>query len=82
MRIIDCLKIKPQNKNQLAKTLNLDYNTITHHINIMQNHNYIREEIFDKCKYYHLTDKFYKWKHEYNIIKENMDNLQTKSGKR
>lgn len=74
IKIIDCILKKPYNKNQLAKTLNLDYNTIAYHVNIMKNHDYLTEEKFEKCYYYHPSKKLFNSIEEYNIIKENLQN--------
>jgi DNA-binding transcriptional ArsR family regulator len=35
-RIIETLKENPQNANQLATTLGMDYRTIRHHLNVLQ----------------------------------------------
>ena len=35
-KIIETLREKPQNANQLAKSLEMDYRTIRHHLKIMQ----------------------------------------------
>ena len=35
-RIIETLKRKPQNANQLATLLGMDYRTIRHHLNVLQ----------------------------------------------
>lgn len=36
VRIINALKEKPMNANQLSKELNLDYKTIRHHVEILE----------------------------------------------
>ncbi|MBE6500216.1 MAG: winged helix-turn-helix transcriptional regulator [Methanobrevibacter thaueri] len=69
IRIIDEILDKPHNKNQLANILDLDYNTITHHIKIIQKHNYISDEQFGKIHYYHPTNKLFKSLNEYKFIK-------------
>ena len=48
IRIIDAILAEPSNANQLAKKLNLDYKTITYHLNIICNHNYATKEQFEK----------------------------------
>lgn len=44
LRIISTLKEKPQNTNQLANKLGLDYKAIQHHINILEKNNLISKE--------------------------------------
>lgn len=69
-RIMDKLLTKPYNKNQLATQLDVDYNTITHHITIMGKHNYITPIEFDNCTYYHPSEKLFKSLEEYKIIRD------------
>jgi DNA-binding transcriptional ArsR family regulator len=40
-KIIDALKEAPQNANQLASLLKLDYRTVRHHLNVLQKNNII-----------------------------------------
>jgi len=44
LRIITALKGKPQNTNQLANELGLDYKAIQHHINVLKKNNLISKE--------------------------------------
>lgn len=44
LRIITALKEKPQNTNQLANELGLDYKAIQHHINVLEKNNFILKE--------------------------------------
>jgi predicted transcriptional regulator len=74
VRIIDQLLKKPQNKNQLANKLNLDYNTITHHMKIMHNHKYVTKEKFDKSYFYRPSKKFFKSIDEYKVIRRHLLN--------
>ena len=70
VKIIDKLLTEPCNKNQLAKTLKLDYNTITHHINIIFNYDYIEKFTVKKNNYYYPSDKLIKNLEEYYRIRE------------
>ena len=74
IRILDKILMKPYNKNQLANQLNLDYNTITHHIKIIESYDYITEVRFENIYYYQPSEKLFKSIDEYNIIKESMQN--------
>lgn len=70
IRIIDAILTEPSNANQLSKKLNLDYKTITYHLNIICSHNYATKESFGKTIYYHPSDRLIKRLDEYTIIKE------------
>lgn len=70
IRIIDKILTEPYNKNQLSKTLKLDYNTITYHINIIYNHNYIKKLKFGNSYYFHPSDKLIKSLDEYYLIRK------------
>ena len=41
IRIIDLLKARPYNTNQLAQELDLDYKAVQHHINVLEKNNII-----------------------------------------
>ena len=41
LRIVDAIKQKPLNTNQLSKELGLDYKSIQHHIKILEKNNLI-----------------------------------------
>ena len=44
LRLIQAIKEKPLNANQLAKELGLDYKAIIHHINVLEKNNLIAKE--------------------------------------
>ena len=56
MKILDEILKNPKNANQLSKMLNLNYKTIIHHTNIMQEHKFITKNKFNK------TYVKFKWK--------------------
>ena len=70
VKIIDQILECPQNANQLSRILNLGYNTITHHVNIVNDHKYITKIKFDNVFYYYPSEKLLNNLYEYNIIKE------------
>jgi len=41
-RILLLLKEKPMNPNQLAKTLQVNYRTVTHHLKVLQKHGLVK----------------------------------------
>ena len=44
LRLIQTIKEKPLNANQLAKELGLDYKAIIHHINVLEKNNLVSKE--------------------------------------
>lgn len=69
-RIIDLILQKPLNKNQIAKTLNLDYKTVQYHINLLEVHKYVKSERFENVTYIFPTQKLFNALKEYKITKE------------
>jgi DNA-binding transcriptional ArsR family regulator len=41
IRIIDLLKARPYNINQLAESLGIDYKAVQHHIGVLENNNMV-----------------------------------------
>jgi predicted transcriptional regulator len=41
IRIVDALKERPQNMNQLADMLNVDYKAVQHHIGVLEKNNMV-----------------------------------------
>ena len=69
-KIIDKILSEPCNKNQLAKALKLDYNTITYHTNILCHHDYIQKLKLENINYYHPSNKLIENLDEYCRIRE------------
>ena len=55
-KIIDTIKKKPMNANQLASELNLDYKTIQHHLKILIKNNLLKTFNNDYGTVYFLSD--------------------------
>lgn len=72
-RIMDKILENPKNANQLSKMLKLNYKTIIHHTNIMQEHDFITKNKFNKTYYFHPTEKLIKDLDEYYFIKKELD---------
>lgn len=68
--ILDNILDGPKNKNQLAKKLNYDYNTISYHINLLDKHNYIIAKKLDNSTYYHPSKKLFNHLPEYKQLRE------------
>lgn len=73
VKILDEILKKPKNANQLSKMLKLNYKTIIHHTNIMQEHEFITKMKFKKTYYFHPTDKLINNLDEYYYIKKELD---------
>jgi DNA-binding transcriptional ArsR family regulator len=58
VRIVRRLRDQPQNANELAEQLDVDYNTITHHLDMLEDHDVVEPSDHDYGKLYFLTDKF------------------------
>lgn len=56
-RILEALDERPKNANQLAKELNLDYKTVKHHLDILQENHIIENSGDDFGAVYDLTQE-------------------------
>ena len=56
--IVRELKSRPRNANELASRLEVDYNTITHHLDVLVEHNVAEPGDNDYGQLYFLTDQF------------------------
>ena len=57
-RIIRSLAERPRNANQLAGELDLDYNTVRHHLDMLLDHDVVEKGETDYATLYFLTDRF------------------------
>ncbi len=73
-RIIDALLKKPLNKNQISKLLNLDYKTVSYHINLIITNEYIYEIKIKKVNFYKPSKKLFKHIEEYKLIRDHILN--------
>ena len=72
-RIIRELDHRPRNANELASELDVEYNTIRHHLDILQDHNVIEGGDQDYGKLYFLTDQFEAHKDQFESITEHLE---------
>lgn len=56
-RIIRALDERPRNANQLAETLDMDYTTIRHHLDVLMENNMVERPTEDYGAVYLLTDR-------------------------
>ncbi|MFB6091116.1 MAG: ArsR/SmtB family transcription factor [Halobellus sp.] len=57
-RIIRLLDDRPRNANQLADHLDVDYNTVRHHLDMLVDHDVVEPGGEDYGELYFLTDRF------------------------
>ena len=70
IKILDELLKEPQNAHQLSKKLDLNYNTILHHIEIITEYDYITMNTLKKKTFYYPSNKLINNIDEYKIIKK------------
>jgi len=58
VRIVRELEDRPRNANELAERLDVDYNTVTHHLDMLEEHDVVEPGGSDYGKLYFLTDRF------------------------
>ncbi len=71
VRIVRALIDRPQNANELAEELDVDYNTITHHLEMLKEHDVVEPSEHDYGKLYFLTDQF-------EVHQETFENIASK----
>ena len=57
-RIVRLLDERPRNANQLADDLDVDYNTVRHHLDKLTDHDVVETGGDEYGKLYFLTDRF------------------------
>jgi predicted ArsR family transcriptional regulator len=71
-RIVEVIDEQPRNANQIAENLEVDYNTVRHHLDMLQEHDVIEAGGDDYGKLYFLTDRFERHREEFDRILEAM----------
>jgi predicted ArsR family transcriptional regulator len=72
-RIIRVLDERPRNANQIAEELDVDYNTVRHHLDMLLDHDVIERGGDDYGAMYFLTDRFEHHRETFEDITEQMD---------
>jgi DNA-binding transcriptional ArsR family regulator len=57
IRILQALDERPRNANQLAEALDLDYKTVRHHLEVLEDNNIVRDSGDDYGAIYLPTDQ-------------------------
>ena len=71
-KIIRQLDERPKNANQLAAALDIKYNTVRHHLDMLLDHDVIEEGEQDYGKLYFLSDEFEEHREMFESIIENV----------
>ncbi|MFC6988884.1 ArsR/SmtB family transcription factor [Haloplanus sp. GCM10025708] len=72
-RIIRCLDERPRNANRLADELDVDYNTVRHHLDMLRKHDVVEPGGDDYGRLYFLTDRFERHREEFERITDRME---------
>lgn len=72
-RIIRVLDERPRNANQIAEELDVDYNTVRHHLDMLLDHDVIERGDEDYGALYFLTDQFEYHREEFEEIIEHVE---------
>ncbi|MFT4883904.1 MAG: putative ArsR family transcriptional regulator [Natronomonas sp.] len=72
-RIIRLLSERPRNANELADALDVEYNTVRHHLDMLVEHDVLEPGGTDYGKMYFLSDRFERHRDEFENITEKMD---------
>jgi DNA-binding transcriptional ArsR family regulator len=72
-RIIRTLDERPRNANQLDEQIDVDYNTIRHHLEMLEDHDVVEPGGDDYGKLYFLTDRFERHRDAFEEIIEHVE---------
>ncbi len=72
-RLIRLLREKPRNANQLADELDVQYNTVRHHLDMLKEYNIVEAGGNDYGELYFLTDQFEQHEDEFETITEHLE---------
>ena len=76
-RIIRILDDRPRNANQLAAELDVDYNTVRHHLEMLVDHDVVEPGAEEYGKLYFLTDRFERHRESFERITDRIDTIDT-----
>jgi DNA-binding transcriptional ArsR family regulator len=72
-RIIRSLSERPRNANQLATSLDLEYKTVRHHLDMLEDHGVVESGDNEYGKLYFLTDQFEQHREAFEDIMEQIE---------
>jgi DNA-binding transcriptional ArsR family regulator len=72
-RIIRLVDERPRNANKLAGELDVDYNTVRHHLDVLLDHDVVERGGDDYGAMYFLTNRFEHHRETFEEITDRMD---------
>jgi predicted ArsR family transcriptional regulator len=72
-RLIRLLDERPRNANKLAGELDVDYNTVRHHLDVLLDHDVVERGGDDYGAMYFLTDRFEHHRETFEEITDQID---------
>jgi DNA-binding transcriptional ArsR family regulator len=72
-RIVRALSERPRNANQIAETIEMDYNTVRHHLEMLTEHDVVESGENEYGKLYFLTDRFEHHREEFETILDEVE---------
>lgn len=72
-RIIRLLSERPRNANELADELDVEYNTVRHHLDMLVEHDVLEPGETDYGKLYFPSERFERHRTEFEEITERLD---------
>ncbi|MFC4408520.1 winged helix-turn-helix domain-containing protein [Haloarchaeobius iranensis] len=73
VRIIRSIDERPRNANQLAEAIDVDYNTVRHHLEMLVEHNVLEKGGEGYGAMYFLTDQFEHNRETFENVTEHME---------
>ena len=73
VRIIEALDDRPRNVNRLSEDLDLDYKTVEHHIEMLEEYDIVEAGGNDYGQMYFLTDRFDRYRDSFREITDRME---------
>ncbi|MFB6195751.1 MAG: winged helix-turn-helix domain-containing protein [Haloplanus sp.] len=71
-KIIRLLDERPRNANQLQSELDIDYNSVRHHLDMLEEHDVIESGKQEYGRLYFLTDRFDRHRDQFEEIMEHV----------
>jgi DNA-binding transcriptional ArsR family regulator len=68
VRIVRAIDDRPRNANQLAERLDVDYNTVRHHLDMLMEHDVVERSGDEYGALYFLTDRFERHRETFETI--------------